>query len=101
MKAAIVGPQPTSGFSEMDPRLLEILLCPVSRQGLRLAETSELDRLNRSIEEGRARTAEGTLPARVQAALVTLDGRRFYRIEDGIPILLPEEAILCEETSGA
>lgn len=85
----------------MDPRLLEILLCPVSHQGLRPAARDELDRLNQLIAEGRARTADGKAPAPLAAALVTLDGRRFYRIEDGIPVLLPEEGVVLEETVGS
>jgi uncharacterized protein YbaR (Trm112 family) len=83
----------------MDPKLLEILLCPASRQGLRLADRSELQRLNRLIEEGRARTAEGKPPAPLAAALITLDGQRVYRIEEGIPVLLAEEAILLDQAS--
>ncbi len=85
----------------MDPRLLEILLCPVSHQGLRPAARAELDRLNRLIAEGRVRTADGRLPTPFTAALVTHDGRRFYRIEDGIPVLLPEEGVVLEETGGS
>lgn len=83
----------------MDPRLLAILRCPVSHQSLRLVAREELISLNRLIEQGRARTAEGKPCTALQGALVTADGKRFYRIEDGIPVLLPEEAILVEETS--
>ncbi|MDW8479304.1 MAG: hypothetical protein RML12_04990 [Xanthomonadales bacterium] len=82
----------------MDPRLLEILRCPATRQPLRLASSGELAALNRMLAEGRAVPATGGGPAStLAAALLTADGQRAYRIEDGIPVLLPEEAIVLRE----
>ena len=35
-----------------------------------------------------------------QFALVTRDGKRIYRIDDGIPVLLPEEGVEAASISG-
>ncbi len=51
---------------EIDPRLLEILVCPVSRTPL--------------------------VYDRERAELVSRSARLAYPIRDGIPILLPDEA---------
>jgi uncharacterized protein YbaR (Trm112 family) len=51
---------------EIDPRLLEILVCPVSRTPL--------------------------VYDKARAELVSRSARLAYPIRDGIPILLPEEA---------
>ena len=51
---------------DVDPRLLEILVCPVTRGAL------EYDR--------------------AKAELVSRQARLAYPIRDGVPIMLPEEA---------
>ena len=56
---------PTLG-AEVDPRLLEILVCPVSRGPL------DYDR--------------------AKAELISRKARLAYPIRDGVPIMLPEEA---------
>ena len=56
----------TPSEAAVDPRLLEILVCPVTRGPL------ELDR--------------------VKGELVSRGAKLAYPIRDGIPIMLPEEA---------
>ena len=51
---------------ELDPRLLEILVCPVTRGPLEYA--------------------------REQGELISRGARLAYPIRDGVPIMLPEEA---------
>lgn len=63
--AASAGPG-TAGSHEVDPRLLEILVCPVTKGLL------EYDREARELISRQARLA--------------------YPVRDGIPIMLPEEA---------
>lgn len=78
----------------MDKRLLDILCCPVSKTPLRPLTRNALDRLNQSIEAGQVITVAGvTLRERVTEALITTDGKVIYRVEDGIPVMLPEEGI--------
>ena len=78
----------------MDKRLLDILCCPVSKTPLRPASRAEIDALNAAIAGGDALTVAGTkLVGKVSEALITVDGKVIYRIDDGIPVMLPEEGI--------
>lgn len=59
----------------VDPRLLEILVCPLTKQ------TLEYDRIRNE--------------------LVSRAARRAYPIRDGIPIMLPEEARVLDDDDDA
>ncbi|HRD29984.1 MAG TPA: Trm112 family protein [Caulobacter sp.] len=60
-----------SPVSDVDPRLLEILVCPVTRTPLTLD--------------------------RARGELVSKAAKLAYPIRDGVPIMLPEEARALEE----
>ncbi|HYR59623.1 MAG TPA: hypothetical protein VEO95_13375, partial [Chthoniobacteraceae bacterium] len=66
--------------ANVTPELLSLLRCPLTLQPLRLAPAELLARL----------------PVPLDAALVREDGAIVYPIRDGIPMLLPEEAIAVE-----
>ena len=78
----------------MDKRLLDILCCPVSKTPVRLANAAELDALNRAIGAGKLDTVAGaTVTMRLDEALISVDRKVVYRVDDGIPVMLPEEGI--------
>jgi len=78
----------------MDKRLLDILCCPVSKTPVRLLGRAELEALNSAIANGQVDTVAGTsLNTRLDEGLITIDRKVVYRIEDGIPVMLPEEGI--------
>lgn len=78
----------------MDRKLLDILVCPASRQPLGLLDKGALDALNRAIAGGGVRRIDGSAQAdALHEALLTRDRRTVYRIDDGIPVLLVEEGI--------
>jgi uncharacterized protein YbaR (Trm112 family) len=78
----------------MDRKLLDILVCPASRQPLALLDRAGLDALNRGIAAGAVRRADDSPQAEALAqALVTQDRKTVYRVDDGIPVLLVEEGI--------
>lgn len=78
----------------MDKRLLDILCCPVSKTSLRALAKQELDALNEAIGHDKIETVAGVaVRERVSEGLITTDGKVIYRIEDGIPVMLPEEGI--------
>ncbi|WCE04626.1 Trm112 family protein [Pseudoxanthomonas sp. JBR18] len=78
----------------MDRKLLDILCCPVSRQPLGPLEARGLDALNRAITAGTLKRIDDTAQAEpLKEALVTRDRKTVYRVEDGIPVLLPEEGL--------
>lgn len=78
----------------MDQRLLSLLRCPASQAALRALRRDEIDALNRAIAAGNV-TLAGGQPWRtsLQAALITEDRARVYRIEEGIPVMLADQAI--------
>lgn len=78
----------------MDRKLLDLLACPTTRQPLRPIDARTLHDLNAAIAAGGVTRGDGSPQAApVDAALVTADGRLAYRIDDGIPVLLAEEAL--------
>ena len=78
----------------MDRKLLDLLVCPVTRQPLSLLDSRGLQALNDAIQTGGVTRGDGSPQADpVREALVTRDRRTVYRIDDGIPVLLAEEAI--------
>ncbi|MBN8716824.1 MAG: Trm112 family protein [Xanthomonadales bacterium] len=85
----------------MDRKLLDLLACPATRQPLSLLEAAGLDALNRAIAAGQVARGDGT-PQRepLREALVTRDRKTAYRIDDGIPVLLVEEAIATAQADG-
>jgi uncharacterized protein YbaR (Trm112 family) len=78
----------------MDRKLLDILVCPASRQPLAMLDRAGLDALNRGIAAGAVRRIDDSPQADPLAeGLVTQDRKTIYRIDDGIPVLLVEEGI--------
>ena len=78
----------------MDRKLLDILCCPATRQPLALLDDRELAMVNRGIADGGIVRADGSgQSAAITAGLITRDRRTVYRIEDGIPVLLADEAM--------
>lgn len=78
----------------MDRKLLDLLVCPSTRQPLGLLEGRGLKALNEAIATGTVTRLGGDAQLEpLREALVTRDRKRVYRIDDGIPVLLAEEAI--------
>lgn len=78
----------------IDSNFLRLLVCPASRQPLRLATSAELETANRAIRGGATRNRGGAIVATPWAeALATADSAWLYPIQDGFPILVSSEAI--------
>jgi uncharacterized protein YbaR (Trm112 family) len=78
----------------MDRKLLDILCCPSTRQSLAVLDAQGLAALNRAIAAGGIMRADESPQADpIREALLTRDRKTVYRVEDGIPVLLAEEAI--------
>ena len=78
----------------MDRKLLDLLCSPDTRQPLSLLDAGGLEALNRAIAAGGVVRADGNpQTAPLREALITRDRRQVFRIDDGIPVLLAEEAI--------
>ena len=78
----------------VNPELLEILVCPETRQPLELAEASLLAELNERIQAKTLRNRGGDkVESEIVEALVREDGRVLYLVDDDIPVMLVEESI--------
>jgi uncharacterized protein YbaR (Trm112 family) len=78
----------------LDKRLLDILCCPTTHQPLTPLDTRGLDAVNRAVANGSLRRSDGSTQASpIREGLVTRDRKTIYRTEDGIPVLLADEAI--------
>ncbi len=78
----------------VNPELLEILVCPETKQPVKLADAKVLERLSREIESGSLRNRGGDKVEKpITEALVREDGKVLYPVDDGIPVMLIEESI--------
>jgi uncharacterized protein YbaR (Trm112 family) len=78
----------------IDSELLEILVCPETQQGLRLAESETIAKLNTEIEARRLRNRGGdVVEAQIEEGLVREDGQILYIIDDSIPVMLVDQSI--------
>jgi uncharacterized protein YbaR (Trm112 family) len=78
----------------VSPELLEILVCPESKQPVSPAGEDVLAKLNSEIEAGRLRNRGGEPVAKpIQEGLIREDGKILYPVDDGIPVMLIEESI--------
>ena len=85
----------------MDKKLLDILCCPASKQPLRPLPADGLKRLNAAVSAGTLTDVEGRAVGTPYAeALITADGKLIYRIDDGIPVLLADEAVAASAIDG-
>ncbi len=79
----------------LDQVLLEILVCPETKQPVALADDSVLDNLNLRIAAGEVTNRGGTdVTTPLEAGLVREDGKLLYPVRESIPIMLLDEAIL-------
>ncbi|AOY66297.1 Trm112 family protein [Xanthomonas euvesicatoria pv. euvesicatoria] len=78
----------------MDRKLLDLLCSPDTRQPLSLLDGKGLEALNAAIAGGTLQRADGTAQTQpLREALITRDRKQIFRVDDGIPVLLAEEAI--------
>ena len=81
-------------MAAIDRKLLDIICCPVSKVPLVPLSTKQLAALNKEISAGAALNVDAqVVSGLLNAGLLTTDGKIIYRIEEGIPVLLPEEGI--------
>ena len=85
----------------MDRKLLDLLVCPLTRQSLAMLEARGLEAVNAAVAAGGVVRGDGSAQAEpLREALVTRDRKTVYRIDDGIPVLLGEDAIATSQVDG-
>lgn len=78
----------------IDSTLLEILVCPETKQSLRVASADLLGEVNVAIQGGKVTNRGGDkVTEGLLEALVRKDGALLYPVRDDIPIMLIDESI--------
>ena len=78
----------------INQELLDILVCPESRQSLTLAAADEVAGINQRIAKRELVNRAGAVVTQeIEGALIREDRQYFYPIRDEIPIMLIDEAI--------
>ncbi|MCB1200250.1 MAG: hypothetical protein KDK41_06365 [Leptospiraceae bacterium] len=78
----------------MNPELLEILVCPKSKQKLQMADAALLAKINKRIQEKKVKNI-GSEPveSEIDAGLFEPKNKVLYIIKEGIPQLIYENGI--------
>ena len=78
----------------VDPKLLEILVCPENKTPVTEADAALVARVNAAIESGTLKNRAGEMvEERVDGGLIREYRAYLYPIRDDIPIMLIDEAI--------
>jgi len=85
----------------IDTELLKILCCPETHQEVRVADSALLEKVNRQVASGSLKNRAG-LPVKekLDGGLLRADGKFLYPIRKSIPVMLLDEAIPLEISSG-
>lgn len=82
----------------LDRKLLDVLCCPTTKVPVSRLGKDGLRRLNEAVAAGRLRYYdETTVESELTEGLITDNGERVYRVDDGIPIMLEDRAIYVRE----
>ena len=79
-------------------KLLEILVCPITKLSVAILDGENLAKLNVLIAQGELQTMSGKAICKpLEAALITRNKNIVYRIENDIPIMLEAESIAADQ----
>ena len=79
------------------PELIELLVCPLTKQRLSILSEERTLRLNQLVAGGGIRSSSGAAVTQpFEAALIRDDGLILYPIREGIPVMLAAEAVPVE-----
>lgn len=85
----------------IDEELLNIIVCPETKQDLVLADPGLVEKINNLIEKGGLLNRSGqNITETIDGGLIQKDDRKYlYPIRDDIPILLIDESIPLDTVS--
>ncbi len=78
----------------IDNKLLEIICCPETKQGLKIADDKIISELNSLVEKNELKNRiKQPVEKKLDGGLIREDGKYLYPIIEEIPILLIDESI--------
>ena len=78
----------------VDPKLLDILCCPETKQDVALVDEAVIKKINSAIKAGTLKNRGGeTVREPIEAGLLREDRQYLYAIREDIPIMLIDEGI--------
>ena len=78
----------------VNPELLDILVCPETKQRVSHAGDDILSKLNEQVSAGSLRNRGGDpVGSAIAEGLIREDGKILYIVEESIPVMLIEESI--------
>lgn len=78
----------------VDRKLLDILCCPTTKVPVRPLTREQLQQINDAIERRELKYFDETpVDQPLKDGLLTDNGERVYRVDDGIPVMLEDQAI--------
>ena len=78
----------------LERKLLDILVCPITKQSVNMLDADRLETLNQLIEKGDIQSHDGSkVEHPLGQALITQNGSTIYPIEQQIPIMLEDRSI--------
>ena len=81
-------------MERVDPELVEILVCPNTRENVDLAPLEIVEKINQAINAKRIRNVDDQpVTETLQDGLIRDDGKIIYPIRDCIPVMLIGEGI--------
>ncbi|MCZ6527312.1 MAG: hypothetical protein O6702_01080 [Candidatus Dadabacteria bacterium] len=82
----------------INEELLNIIVCPETKQDLVIAESDIVEKINTLIENGELQNrSKQKVTEKIDGGLIQKDDRKYlYPIRDEIPILLIDESIALE-----
>ncbi|MCW8965478.1 MAG: hypothetical protein OQK82_02140 [Candidatus Pacearchaeota archaeon] len=82
----------------VDPKLLDILCCPETKQDISVVDAAVVKKINASIREGAVKNRGGeTVKETIDGGLLREDRQYLYPIRQDIPIMLIDEGIPFED----
>ncbi len=78
----------------VDRKLLEILVCPITKQPVSMLPAAKLESLNQKITASEVQNQAGeTLTESWAEALITNSGSTLYPVLDSIPVMLESQSV--------
>lgn len=78
----------------IDRKLLELLVCPVTKQPVKMLSEKRLSYLNQQIENAEVTNHAGNkVEEAFTEGLITENGETIYPVDSGIPVMLEDESI--------